>query len=370
MNNLSTNRYIDMLSRSNPVVLIGTYTQPEESNSEGIYVYQMDTSSGKLSYETVIKNLPNVSFMAIHPQSGRIYAVNETEEFQGKPGGGVSVISRDSTGHFHVLHKQFSGGENPCYISIDRTGQFAFVANYKSGTVAMLPIGVDGRLSPPSDVVQHVGSSMHPERQGAPHPHCVIPDPANRFVIAVDLGADKLFIYQMDFKHAKLRKHSEVPVEAGAGPRHLIFNASGTYAYLLNELNSTINVYRYDSAAGSFHRLQTISTLPKNFSGENFCADLHLSFDEKYLYASNRRHDSIVCFQVNHAAEKLTYQSHIFSKGHDPRIFALDLTGRFIVAVHQRSRNAVVYKIEPETGDLSHTGHETELDMPVHVLFV
>jgi len=182
-------------SENSPLLLIGTYTEPEESNSEGVYIYRMDPTSGELSYESVIKNLPNVSYMTVNPLSGLIYAVNETEEFEGQPGGGVSVLSKNSMGDFHVLSKQSSGGANPAYISIEPRGRFALVANYKDGNVAMLPIEKDGRLGPPSDVVQHVGASAHPERQEGPHPHCIIPDPANPFAIAADLGADKLIIF-------------------------------------------------------------------------------------------------------------------------------------------------------------------------------
>lgn len=359
-----------MLSNRNPLVLIGTYTEREESKSEGIYVYRMDPSSGQLSYETVIRDMPNVSYMAVHPQTGSFYTVSETEEFEGKPGGGVNVLSRDPAGNFTVLSKQSSGGVDPAYISVEPTGRFAFVANYTSGSVAVLPIDSDGRLRPATDVIQHVGCSVHPERQNGPHPHCVMPDPANRFVIAVDLGLDKLLIYRLDFEAGKLQKHGEVEVDACAGPRHLVFSSNGQFAYLLNELNSTLIAYQYDAILGVFTRLQTVSTLPDDFSGENYCSDLHLSLDEKHLYISNRRHDSLVCFKVHTGSGELTYQSHIPSYGREPRIFAIDPSGRFIVAVHQKSRNAVVYRIDLETANLSHTGYEVQVDMPVHVLIV
>jgi 6-phosphogluconolactonase len=357
-------------SSSESLLLIGTYTEPEESKSEGIYVYRMDPSSGKLSYESLIPDLPNVSYMAVHPQSGWIYAVNETEEFDGQPGGGISVISRDATGKFRVLYKQSSGGANPAYISIERTGRFALVANYKAGSVAMVPIGWNGELDSPSHVVQHIGSSADSERQEGPHPHCILPDPSNRFALAADLGADKLFIYHMDLDEGQLHNHTEVEMEPRTGPRHILFDSTGRHAYVVNELNSTVIFYNYDPTTGTLERMQIVSTLPGRFAEENFCADLHLSSDGKYLYVSNRGHDSLVCFRVDADSGELTYQSHIPSNGHQPRIFALDPSGRFIVAAHQKSRNAVVYRIDPETGDLSHTGYEAELDMPVHVLFV
>jgi 6-phosphogluconolactonase len=350
-------------------VLIGTYTEPQESTSEGVYVYQLDRTTGELRYQAVIKDMPNVSFMAVHPITGLIYIVNETEQFNGKPGGGVSVLRRDANGKFRVIHKQTSGGIHPCYISIEQSGRFALVANYESGSVAMLPIGVEGKLLPISDLVQHAGSSVDPERQTGPHTHCILPDPANRFAIAVDLGLDKLIIYRIDLERGKLQKHAEVEVGARSGPRHLIFNSTGKYAYLLNELNSTLSVYQYNSEVGALIKLQTLSTLPGDFSGENYCADLRLSQDEKYMYASNRGHDSIVCFRVDASAGQLTHHSHIASGGNQPRILAMDPSGQFMIAVHQKSHNVVVFRIEPTTGNLSHTGHEVGLSMPVHVLF-
>jgi 6-phosphogluconolactonase len=350
-------------------VLIGTYTEPQESTSEGVYVYQLDRSTGELRYQAVVKEMPNVSFMTVHPFSGLIYAVNETEQFNGKPGGGVSVLERSASGTFRVIHKQSSGGVHPCYISVEQSGRFALVANYESGSVAMLPIGGDGQLLPPSVVVQHTGSSVHPERQTGPHAHCILPDPANRFAIAVDLGLDKILVYRMDLENGRLHAHAEVAVDAGSGPRHLIFNSTGQYAYLLNELNSTLSVYQYDSQIGTLARLQTVPTLPEDFSGENYCGDLRLSRDEKYLYASNRGHDSIVCFRVDASTGQLAFQSHIASGGHYARILALDPSGQFILAVHQRSHNVVVFRIDSETGDISYTGYEAEPSMPVHVLF-
>ncbi len=333
--------------------------------------YRMDASSGKLSHETLIKNMPNVSFMAVHPQSRLIYVVNETEEFEGKPGGGVSALSLNPLlNNFTILNNQSSAGVNPCYISIEQTGRFALVANYESGTVAMLPIEADGQLSPVSDVIQHVGSSVHPERQTGPHPHCIIPDRENRFAIAVDLGLDELLVYRMDLKDGKLHKHSEVQVEAGAGPRHVIFNSSGRYAYLINELNSTIILYRYDAKSGTFDRLQTVSTLAHDFAGENFPADIHLSSDQKHLYASNRGHNSIVCFRVDAESGELSYQSHIHSGGNYPRSFAIDPSGRFLIVVHQKSDNVVVFQVDPETGNLCKTEHDAQVSTPVFAVFV
>jgi 6-phosphogluconolactonase len=261
-----------------PMIFIGTYTEPEQSTSEGVYVYRMDPSSGKLSFETVIQDILNPSFLAVHPQLGYLYTVNEIGTFEGRPGGGVTALSMDpDTGGFSLLNTQSSGGEDPCYISVEQTGRFVLAANYTSGSVAMLPIGSDGKLGPASDVVQHSGSSIHPERQDSPYAHCILPDPANRFAVAVDLGIDKLMVYRMDLDAGRLHEHAEVEIAAGSGPRHLTFHPNGQYAYVICELNATLIVFRYESEAGTFEEVQSVRTLPAGSEGENYCGDLRLS---------------------------------------------------------------------------------------------
>ncbi|MEO8354322.1 MAG: lactonase family protein, partial [Chloroflexota bacterium] len=261
-------------SKKSPTVFVGTYTESEGSTSEGMYVYRMDPASGTLTFERVVKGVVNPSFLEIPPQQGFIYAVNEVGNFARQPWGSVSAFSINSSVELNVLNAQPSHGADPCYISIEHTGRFALVANYSSGSVAMLPIRTDGQLGPATDMIQHSGSSSHPEQQTGPHAHCILPDPTNRYAVAADLGADKLLIYQMDLENGKLYKHAEVQVQPGAGPRHLTFHPNGRYAYLINELNSTLNAYRYDSNNGTFEALQTVCTLPSDFKSENLCADV------------------------------------------------------------------------------------------------
>ena len=202
-----------------------------------------------------------------------------------------------------------------------------------------------------------------------PHAHCILPDPANRFAIAVDLGLDKLLIYRMDFEKGKLHKDSEVKVEAGAGPRHLTFHPNAHHVYLINELNSTLIAYRYDSDVGTFEEIETVPALLKDFKGGNLCADLHISPNGKYLYASNRGHDSIVCFLIDENTGKLTYRNHTSTEGQEPRNFAVDPSGIFLLAANQKTNNIVTFKIDPASGQLSKTGHEVEVSMPVCVKF-
>lgn len=232
----------------------------------------------------------------------------------------------------------------------------------------MPPIRADGRLGAATDVVQHSGSSVHPERQTASFLHSIIPDPTNRFAIAADLGADKLVIYEMDLESGKLNKHAEAKVKPGSGPRHTVFHPNGKYLYLINELNSTVIVYRYNADEGNLEEAQTISTLPPDFNGENLCADLHVH--GRYLYASNRKHDTIAWFVIDEASGRLSYQGEVPSGGKEPRGFAIDPTGSFLLAAHERSDNVVTFQIDPATGRLLETGIEITVSQPVCVKFL
>jgi 6-phosphogluconolactonase len=354
--------------KTDPFVFVGTYTEVKGSQSKGIYVYRMDPSSGKLTLEKMLKGVFNPSFLEIHPQSGFLYAVNEVQDFDGQAGGGVSAFSIHSE-EVNLLNDQFSHGKDPCYISIEQTGRFVFVANYTSGSVAVFPIQADGQLGPATEVIQHAGSSTHPERQTGPHAHCILPDPTNRFAITVDLGLDKLLIYQMDLERGKLYEHAEVKVQPGAGPRHLTFHPNGQFAYLINELNATLISYRYHAKDAIFEELQTVPALPEDFTGENLCADVHVSPDGKYLYASNRGHDSIVCFFIDQKTGGLTYCNHTSTEGQEPRNFAIDPSGTFLLVANQKTDNIVTFKIDAESGQLFKTGHEVQVSMPVCLKF-
>jgi len=357
-------------NKNSVTIFVGTYTESEGSQSEGIYTYGTDPNSGQLKFESVIKDVVNPSFLEIHPKQNFLYAVNEVESFNGQAGGGVSAFSINSTsGELELLNNQFSHGTDPCYISIEQTGRFALVANYTSGSVAMLPINRDGSLGAATDIVQHSGSSVHPERQTCPHAHCILPDPTNSYAVAIDLGMDKLIIYRMDLEHGKLNFHADVKVHAGAGPRHLTFHPNGHYAYLINELDSTIIAYRYHSETGAFEELQVVSALPRDFKGENLCADIHVSPDGKYLYASNRGHDSIVYFLIDQSSGGLSYINYVSTEGQVPRNFAIDPNGNFLLVANQKTNNIVTFKIDPVTGQLFKTGHQVEASMPVCVKF-
>lgn len=353
-----------------PVIFVGTYTEPQQSTSEGVYVFGMDPASGKLTLRNVIKNLTNPSFLAVHPQTGNLYVVHEKGTFEGRPGGGVIALAVDQdTGESGVLNTQSSGGEDPCYISIEQTGRYALVANYISGCVAMLPIHPDGTLGSPSSICQHTGRSIHPERQDRPYAHCLLPDPTNRFALACDLGIDKLRVYRMDLDAGQLQEHHEVSVTPGSGPRHLVFHPNGQYAYLACELNSTLIAYRYDSQSGTLEEIQSVRTLPVGYEGRNLPADVHVTPNGKFLYVSNRGHDSFACFSIDAGSGQLTLQDHIPTGGQEPRGFAIDPSGKFLLSANQNSKNIVTFLIDPSKGQLSRTRGEVDVSMPVCIKF-
>ena len=357
-------------NETNLIIFVGTYTEPIGSKSEGIYVYQLDSSSGQLSLASVLKGVINPSFLDVHPHQNFLYAVNEVDNLEGQADGAVSAFSIDhNSGQLTLLNSQSSHGTHPCYVSVERTGRFALVANYTSGSVAMFPIRTDGRLDEASDVIQHSGSSIHQTRQTGPHAHFIHPDPANRFAIAVDLGLDKLMTYQMDLEKGKLHLRNETQVHAGAGPRHLIFHPHGRFAYLINELDATVIAYRYYDEDGKFEQMQVLPALPKDFTNENLCADIHVTPDGNFLYASNRGHESIVSFRIDQNTGLLTFINHTSTGGREPRNFAIDPSGSFLLAANQKSDSIVTFKIDTANGQLIDTGYQMEVYMPVCVKF-
>ena len=346
-------------------VYIGTYTQGE---SEGIYVYRMDKSSGALEFASVAKRVDNPSFLDIHPQHRYLYAVNEVGEFGGESSGAVSAFSIDeNTGKLTFLNQQPSGGAAPCHLSIDQTGQFVLVANYGGGSVASLPIRDDGMLGEAADFIQHEGSSVNPRRQQEPHAHSIMIDLANRYAFAPDLGIDKILTYRLDLTQGKLIPNDTpwTQVEAGAGPRHFDFHPSRKYAYVINELDSTLIAFTYDETGGTLKEIETVSTLPEDFSGSSHCADLHVHPSGKFVYGSNRGHDSIVIFAIDEETGKLTYVGHELTQGKTPRNFGIDPTGTFLLAANQSTDNIVTFRIDQQTGALTSTGHVAEVPTPV-----
>jgi len=346
-------------------VYVGTYTS---GKSEGIYLYSLNLSSGELTHVVTTKDVKDPSFLALAPSRRYLYAVNEVEEFAGKRSGALSAFAVDQrTGELRLLNQQPSLGGAPCYVIVHGTGRFVLVANYAGGNVAVLGVNGDGSLGEATDVKQDLGSSINAERQEGPHAHCIVLDPANRFAYACDLGTDKIMIFRFDARRGKLIPNTtpSVQVKPGAGPRHLTFRPGGKYAYVINELHATVTVFAHDRAQGNLKEVQTVPTLPTDFTGENTSADIHVSTDGRFLYCSNRGHDTIAAFKIDPRNGTLTFIAHESTGGKTPRNFAIDPTGTFLLVANQNSDNIVTFRRDRKTGRLSATGHVAQVPSPV-----
>jgi len=355
--------------RGELLVYVGTYTS---GKSEGIYLYRLDLSSGELKHAATTKGVKDPSFLTLAPGRRNLFAVNEVEDFGGKKSGALSSFAIDQrTGKLRLLNQQPTLGGAPCYVVVDRGGRFVLVANYSGGNFAVLPIRSDGSLGEATDLKQDSGSSINVDRQEAPHAHCIALDPANRFAYGCDLGTDKVMIHRFDATRGKLTpgRTPWVQLKPGAGPRHITFRPDGKFAYVINELHATVTTFAHDRDRGNLKELQTIATLPADFTGENTSADIHVSPDGRFLYCSNRGHDSIAAFQIAPRSGKLTFIAHQASGGKAPRNFAIDPTGAFLLVANQKSDNIVTFRRDIQTGLLSATGHVAEVPSPVCLKF-
>jgi 6-phosphogluconolactonase len=315
---------------------IGTYTS--KTDSKGIYSFHFDSGTGRLSSTAVAATTQDPSFLTVSSNEKYLYAVNELSEFDGKKSGAVTSYSLDSkSGKLTQLNQVPSGGADPCYVSFDQTGKYLLVANYTGGSVATFPVTPDGRIGSAAAFVQHVGSGPNKERQEGPHAHYIGSSADNRFVFVVDLGLDEVVVYHFDPAKGSLTPNHPpfVKVAPGAGPRHLAFHPNGKFAYMLSEVNSTVTIFAYDSKNGSFSTLQTLSTIPKDFTAHNDTAEIVVHPSGKFLYASNRGHDSIAEFSIDPVRGTLTLVGHFSTEGKTPRNFALDPTGKFLLAANQ-----------------------------------
>ncbi|MGH9160234.1 MAG: lactonase family protein [Vicinamibacteraceae bacterium] len=359
-------------SSSDMLVYFGTYTR---ETSKGIYVARLDLASGALSTPELAAETESPSYLAVHPSGDFLYAANEVRTFRGKESGSVSAFSIDrKSGALTPLNQEASVGRGAVYLVVDKTGRSVLVSNYGGGSVAALPIGSDGKLAPASAFVQHTGSSVHPERQRGPRAHSINLDPANRFAYAADLGLDKVLIYRFDPEAGSLVANDPpfAAVKPGAGPRHFAFHPSGRFAYVINEINVTLTAFAANPETGVLTELQTVSTLPsgRSVQPDFSTADVQVHPSGKFLYGSNRGHDSIVVFAIDQTSGRLTYVENEPTQGSTPRGFGIDPTGTYLLAANQRSNSVVVLRIDQQSGRLTPTGHTIELDTPVCVKFV
>jgi 6-phosphogluconolactonase len=343
---------------------VGTYTK---GTSKGIYTYKFQPSTGKLTSMALAGESSNPSFLAVHPNHRFLYAVNENTN------GMVSAFAIDSaTGKLKPLNQVSSKGADPCHLSVDQTGKWLFVANYTSGSVAAFPINANGSLGEASATFQHSGKSVDRDRQAGPHAHVAAISPDNRFVWVCDLGLDEVLSYRIDPSKGGMMPHNPpfAKVEPGSGPRHVVFRADSKFAYVEDEMGATVTVFSYDADKGAMNQVQVISTLPPGFSGTKSGAEIMLHPNSKFLYTSNRGHDSIAIFKVDAAKGTLTFTGTVPTGGKTPRNFAIDPTGNYLLAANQDSDSIVVFKIDQQTGRLAPTGDKYEVGAPVSLVFV
>lgn len=351
-------------------VYFGTYTR---GASKGIYQYSMDPATGKLTAAGVTEGIANPSFLAIHPKGTFLYSVGEVGNYKGKRAGAVSAFAVDpKSGALTHLNTQSSEGGGPCHLVVDKAGRNVLVANYGGGSVACLPIDADGRLRKASSFIQHKGSSVNPRRQKGPHAHSINVDAGNNFAFAADLGLDKVLIYKLDSEKGTLTPNTPAfgKVAPGGGPRHFAFHPGGKFAYTNNEITSSVTAFSYDAKAGVLKDIGTASTLPKGFSGGNSTAEVQVSPNGKFVYCSNRGHDSIAIFRVDQATGRLTAIGHESTQGKTPRNFGIDPTGSFLIAANQNSSNVVVFRMDKDKGTLTPTGQNLKVPTPVCVKFL
>jgi 6-phosphogluconolactonase len=353
-------------------VYFGTYTGPK---SKGIYVSRLDLETGKLSPLQLAAETTSPSFLAVHPKGTLLYAANEVSKFNGKAGGAISAFAiNPESGQLIPLNQQSSVGAGPCHLVVDKAGKNVLVANYGSGLVAALPVDADGKLAEASSSIQHTGSSANLQRQKEPHAHSINLSPDSRFAFAADLGLDKILIYRFDPARGELLPNDPpfVTVAPGSGPRHFAFHPSGKFAYVINEMTCTVTGFDYDGKTGALKEMQTISTLPAGEpvkSGYS-TAEVQVHPSGRFLYGSNRGHDTIAVFAIDQNSGNLTPIEHVPSQGKTPRNFGIDPTGRFLLAANQNSGSVVVFGIDPKIGRLTPTGQVLEVGAPVCVKFV
>lgn len=353
------------------LVYIGTYTSGE---SEGIYVFRMNSENGKLGGRKLAAKSEQPSFLAISPDHKYLYAANETMEWQGVKGaGGVTAYGIDSeSGKLNEINAQPSGGGAPCHLIVDPSGKNVLVANYMGGNVSVFPVNSDGGLGGATCLMQHAGTSVNPRRQEAPHAHSINLDPAAKFAFAADLGIDRVMTYRFDANAGSLSPHDtpSAKVSDGAGPRHFAFHPDGKTAYVINEMAMTITVFRYDGDRGTLTELQTISTLGgEEVEKGQSTAHVEVHPSGKFLYGSNRGHDTIVVHSIDQSG-KLTHVENQSVMGRTPRNFAVSPDGRFLLAANQNSSDVVVFSVDQESGALEPTGHKVECPNPVCVKFL
>ena len=351
---------------------VGTYTR---GKSQGIYLYRVQTGPAGATFVPLglAAETASPSFLAVDAKRRLLFAVNEVSQYEGKASGSVSAFSIDpATGKLTLINQRSSIGAGPCHVLLTPDGGSLIVANYGSGSVIVLRVEANGRLGETTAFVQHAGKSVNPQRQTGPHAHSITMDPAGRNVFVCDLGLDQVLTYRFDAQKGTLTaaEPAFTSIKAGSGPRHMAFRPDGKFAYVINEMSSTIVAFAYDAASGRLTEQQTVSTLPAGFEGKSSTAEIAMHASGKFLYGSNRGHESVALFAVDPAKGTLSYVAHQNSGGKTPRNFSLDPTGKFMAIANQDTDNILICGIDAATGRLQPAAATIEAPMPVCVVFL
>jgi len=368
---------------------VGTYSSPEgpegsKGNGQGIYLFAVDPSTGALTPREIFPHPSNPAWLALDPSGTHLYSANETPSFQGAATGSASAFLIDrSTGHLTLLNTVSSEGAGPAHLSVHPSGRYVLVANYRGGTIAVLPIRPNGELGPATDLKRHEGTAGPPHAASAPsgsfaisgherpHAHMIQSDPSGKFVLATDLALDRILLWKFDAETGRLTAHDppSALLPPGDGPRHFAFHPNGRWLYSLQEEGSTLVTFDYDAARGRLTAKQTISSLPNGFAGTNFTSEVLVSPDAKFVYAANRLHDTIAWFSIGETGT-LAAAGEEWTRGDYPRSFNIDPSGRFLYSCNQRSDAIAAFRVNRKTGGLTFTGQYTPVGTPAIIIFL
>ena len=364
------------------LVYVGTYSEPIlfgtgqvlQGKGKGIYAFDANPETGDLKLVGITENVRNASYLCFDPKKQFLYCVNEFKEYEGKASGAVSSFKLDrDSGKLTYLNTKASHGTDPCHLMVDHSGKNVLIANFASGSVSVLPIAADGSLKEASCVIQHTGSSIDPRRQKGPHAHAVEIDAANKYVFVPELGGDTVQIYAFDADKGQLVANPNQPsvkMKPGAGPRQLVFHPNGKFAFLINELNSTMTSYAYDASKGTLTEIMTLPTLPAGFHAYSSCAEVQIAPAGDFLYGSNRGDDSLVIYAIDAKTGKLTLVGHESTRGRIPRNFVVSPTGDFVAAANQDTNNIIMFRRDKQTGKLTPTGNVAEAGTPICIKYL
>lgn len=358
------------MASSSPVYF-GTYTRGDSNPSQGIYRSLFDSATGSLTDPELVAKITNPAFLAWHPTGSVIYAVIEAGEFDGESGGGLVAWRVSADGGLTEIARRSVGASGPCHLSVDGTGKLLVVANYGAGSITTFPLDGEGMPGERSGIHEHSGSGPNQKRQEGPHAHGVTFSPGNRFVLIPDLGIDRLKIYRVDSTQGVVypADHESVALAPGAGPRHLAFSPDAEHAYAINELDNTVTAFAWTEADGTLETLQTVHTLPDDWSGQSKTAEIDITSDGRWVAASNRGHESIAIFRRDPETGRLERTGIFSCGGEHPRSFAFSPCDRWIVVANQDTNDVSVFAFDPETGSVTPTESRVQVGMPVCVLF-